>query len=233
MFKRIFFPSIFLSILLVSTNLYAQHRVIHGRVTTFENIPLTDVSIEVKSTNQKVLTDSLGNFAVSCNKKDKLKVFAHGFLKQNVKLKENTKFVAINLHLKANDKKGKYYAVGYGHVSDIDKLNAVTNLNQNELDFSKYKDIYDLIKGRFSGVRIVDGDVIVRGNNTFGNQTTNAALLVVDGIPSNQSALSNIPTEDVKSIDIIKDGGSAIYGSQGANGVVIIETRHGSDIRNK
>jgi TonB-dependent SusC/RagA subfamily outer membrane receptor len=231
--NKIFISLIFLAILLVSTNLYAQERIVHGKVTTFENIPLTDVSVEVKSTKQVVLTDSLGNFIVSCDKKDKLKVFAHGFNKQNVKLKGRTKFVAINLHLKSNDEKGKFYAVGYGHVSDVNKLNAVTNLNNNELDFSKYKDIYDLIKGRFSGVRIVDGDVIVRGNNTFGSQTTNAALIVVDGIPSNRSALSNIPPEDVKSIDIIKDGGSAIYGSQGANGVVIIETRHGSDNRNK
>lgn len=231
--KRIFLPVILFTTLFVSTITYGQQRVIHGRVTTFESVPLKDVSIVVKGTNQEVLTDSLGNFSVSCNQKDQLKVFAHGFFKQKIKLKDNTKFVAINLHLKSNDEKGKFYAVGYGHVSDVEKLNAVTNLNQNEMDFSKYKDIYDLIKGRFSGVRILDGDVIVRGNNTFGSQTTNAALIIVDGIPSSRSALSSIPPEDVKNIDIIKDGGAAIYGSQGANGVVIIETRHGSDNRNQ
>lgn len=231
--KKIFSLLIFVFIFTLTFNLKAQDRVIHGRVTTFDSIPLIGVTVEVKSTKQQVLTDSLGNFSVPCNKKDKLKVFADGFYNQNVKLNGKIKYAAINLDIKRDSKTGKIYTDGYGYVADKDRLNAIASLDKSELDFSKYKDIYDLIKGRFSGVRIVNGEVIVRGNNTFGPQTTNAALIVVDGIPSNESALSNIPPEDVKSIDIIKDGGAAIYGSRGANGVVVIQTRHGSDDRKK
>jgi len=231
--KKIFSLLTFAFILILTINLKAQDRVIHGRVTTFDSIPLIGVTVEVKSTKQQVLTDSLGNFSVACNKKDKLKVFADGFFKQNVKLTGKIKYAAVNLNIKRDSKTGKFYSDGYNYVADADRLNAMGSLDKNEVDFSKYKDIYDLIKGRFSGVRIVNGEVIVRGNNTFGPQTTNAALIIVDGIPSSESALSNIPPEDVKSIDIIKDGGAAIYGSRGANGVVVIQTRHGSDDRNK
>jgi len=231
--KKIFFPLIIIFIFGFFNSIYAQEHVIHGTVTTFDSIPLIGVTVEVKSTKQQVLTDSHGNFSVACNKKDKLSVFANGFFKQNVKLTGKIKFAAINLNMKRDEKTGKFYSDGYGYVADVDKLNAITSLDKNELDFSKYKDIYDLIKGRFSGVRIVNGEVIVRGNNTFGPTTTNAALIIVDGVPSSNSALSNIPPEDVKSIDIIKDGGAAIYGAQGANGVVVIQTRHGSDDRNK
>ena len=227
--KKIFSTMTFAFVFILSFSLNAQERVIHGMVTTFDSIALIGVTVEVKSTNQKVHTDSLGHFWAVCNNKDKLKVFADGFYNQNVKLTDKIKFVAVNLNIKRDSKTGKFYTDGYGYVSDVNRLNAIESLNNNEADFSKYQDIYDLIKGRFSGVRIVDGEVIVRGNNTFGPLTTNAALIIVNGIPSNESALSNIPPQDVKSIDIIKDGGAAIYGSRGANGVVVIQTRSGRD----
>lgn len=210
-------------------NLFAQDKTIRGTVTTFENIPLSKVNVKVKSTGQEVITDSLGNFTVNVSSKDVLVVSANGFNKQRVKLKPQIKFAAINLNLKSGTK-AKAYAIGYGHIMDVEKLNAVSNLNTNDLDFSQYNDIYDILRGRFSGVRIVDGEVIVRGKNTFDN-STNAALIVVDGVQRDERALSDIPTNQVKSIDVIKDGSAAIYGAEGANGVVLIETRNGSERR--
>lgn len=229
MVKKIDSPLIFALIFILSFNLNAQDRVIHGMVTTFDSIALIGVTVEVKSTNQKVYTDSLGHFWAVCNHKDKLIVSANGFYTQKVKIADKIKIVAVNLNIKRDSKTGKIYNDGYSYVSDVNRLNAIASLDKNEADFSKYKDIYDLIEGRFSGVRIVDGEVIVRGINTFGPLTTNAALIIVNGIPVNETALSIIPPEDVKSIDIIKDGGAAIYGSRGANGVVVIQTRSGSD----
>lgn len=205
----------------------AQDKIIHGTVTTFDSIRVANVEIKIKSSDQIVLTDSLGNFSVWCNNKDVLVFNAHGFFRQRVKLKPITKFVAVNLNLKPGDI-NKDYALGYGHINDKDKLNAITGLDYQEIDFSKYRDIYDIISGRFSGVRIVNGEVIVRGKNTF-DTSVNGALIVVDGITRDERALSDIPTDQVKSIDILKDGGTAIYGLRGANGVVVIETKKGSD----
>ncbi|WP_320281593.1 TonB-dependent receptor plug domain-containing protein [Draconibacterium sp. IB214405] len=204
----------------------AQDRSIQGKVTTFENIPLSGVEIQVKSTKQIVKTDTLGSFSVACNNNDKLSFFAHGFNKQNVKLKENTKFVAVNLHLKPGEE-GKALAIGYGHVLDEDKLNAVSSLRDDHDNFSNYTDMYELIRGKFSGVQVIGDEVIIRGNNTMGG--SNAALIVVDGIEREGSILGMLPPNTVKSIDILKDGSSAIYGSRGANGVVLIETKSGDE----
>jgi len=226
MFKRFFSQTIFLITLLIASQGYAQDRIIQGIVTTYESIPLVGVEVLIKSTNQVVKTDTLGKFAVSCNSRDKLRFFAHGFYNQKVKLKENTKFVAVNLNLKPGEK-GKAYAIGYGHVLEEDRLSAISSLSDNNQDFSKYLDMYDLIKGRFSGVEVVGSEIRIRGKNTMGS--SNAALIVVDGVVRNQSILGMISPITVKSIDIIKDGGSAIYGSQGANGVVLIETKKGGE----
>ncbi|MBW6534574.1 MAG: TonB-dependent receptor plug domain-containing protein [Mariniphaga sp.] len=204
----------------------AQDRIIHGVVTTFDSIPLIDAEVQVRSTKQTVLTDTLGMFSVAVNPGDRLKVSATGFFNQKVKLEEKTKFAAVNLKLKPGDK-NREYAIGYGHVSDRDKLNALATLNSNDLDFSQYSNIYDLIKGRFAGVQVVNGEIIIRGINSI--NSSSAALIIVDGVPVDGSALNSIPPIQVKSINVIKDGSSAIYGSRGANGVVLIETKRGND----
>ncbi|MDD2382131.1 MAG: TonB-dependent receptor plug domain-containing protein, partial [Mariniphaga sp.] len=156
----------------------------------------------------------------------KLTVSAKGFFTQKVKLEEKIKFAAINLNLKPGDK-NREYAIGYGHVTDKDKLNALANLNEKDADFSQYSNIFDLIKGRFAGVQIINGEIIIRGQNSF--SSSNAALIVVDGVPVDGSIIQSIPPAQVKSINVIKDGSSAIYGVRGANGVVIIETKRGND----
>lgn len=224
MIKIFISKTLLLLFLFTAINGQTQDKTIRGIVTTFDNIPLYDVEVLVKSSMQIVKTDSLGRFVVRCSFKDKLSFFAHGFYKQKVKLKKNTKFVAVNLNLKPGDK-GKAYAIGYGHVLEEDRLSAITSLNDDRDDFSKYLDMYDLIKGRFSGVQVVGTEIRIRGKNTMGS--SNAALIVVDGVVRDESMLSIIPPITVKSIDIIKDGGSAIYGSRGANGVVLIETKKG------
>lgn len=226
MVKRIFFKSIFLIALLISFSSYAQDKVIQGIVTTFDSIPLVGAEVLVKSTKEVVKTDTFGAFTVKCNSTDKLKVTAHGFFNQNVKLKKENKLVAVNLKLRPGEK-GRAYAIGYGHVLDENKLNAVSNLNQNDMDFSQYSTLYDVIRGRFAGVQVVGSEIRIRGINSI--NSSSAALIIVDGVATNESVLSSIPPVQVKSISIIKDGSAAIYGSRGANGVVVIETKRGGD----
>jgi TonB-dependent SusC/RagA subfamily outer membrane receptor len=226
MSKRKYYILFTLSFVLFTSQLSAQERIIHGIVTTFDSIPLIEASITVRSTKQTVLTDTLGNFSVGCNYEDKLKVTAAGFYNQNVKLKSNIKFAAINIKLKPGAK-NREHAIGYGHVSDADKLNAVASLNKDDMDFSQYSNMLELIRGRFAGVQVVGGEIIIRGINSI--NSSSAALIVIDGVASDYGVLNSIPPIQVKSINVIKDGSAAIYGSRGANGVVIIETKRGGD----
>ena len=205
--------------------LFGQEKVIHGVVTTFDSIPLIGASIKVKSTKEVVYSDTLGLFTVSCLPKDKLKVTARGFLNQNVKIKEKINYALVNLKLKPGPE-SREIAIGYGHVKDKDKLYAISSLNEKDMDFSQYTDIYDVIRGRFSGVQISNGEIIIRGGgHSFAG--SNSALLIVDGVAVSEGSFASIPTTDIASISVLKDAAAAIYGVRGTNGVVIVETKRG------
>lgn len=211
---------------LLTSFVNAQERTIRGIVTTFDSIPLIDAEVQNRSTKQTVLTDSIGMFTIKADEGDNLKIKALGFYNEKAKVEDKTKYVAVNLKLKPGEKNIEY-ATGYSKVSDRDKLNALAQLNKDDIDFSQYNNIYELIKGRFAGVQVVNGEIIIRGINSI--NSSSAALIVVDGVPVDGSMLNSIPPIQVKSINVIKDGSSAIYGSRGANGVVIIETRRGGE----
>ena len=223
--KQSFFAIILLFITVLHGN--SQERLLQGMVTTFDSIPLIGAEIKVKSSKQVIVTDTLGRFNAFVEPDEKLKVTAKGFYPQNVKVDEKIKLVLINLRLKPTPK-AKEYAIGYGYVKDADKLNALSQLTGDDVDFSQYSNMYDLIRGRFAGVVVQpNGDIIIRGVNSL--NLSSAALIVIDGIPSDKSVLESISPINVKSINVIKDGSSAIYGSRGANGVVVIETKKGND----
>ena len=111
--------------------------------------------------------------------------------------------------------------IGYG-VQDKDKATtAVSNLKVKKHDAQTYTDMYAYLRGRVPGVQVTsDNRIIIRGIGT--NSDATDPLILVDGVE--MSDLSGINPADVKSVDVIKDGSSAIYGMQGANGVIIIKT---------
>lgn len=204
----------------------AQERMISGMVTTFDSLSLIGADVKVISSKDIVKTDTLGRFMVKVKPEDKLKVSAKGFYSQTVKLDQNIKIALVNLKLKPTEK-SREYAIGYGYVKDGEKLNALSQLTNDDLNFSQYSNMYDLIRGRFAGVTVdPSGDIIIRGINSI--NLSSGALIVVDGVAQDKSVLNILNPNDVKSINVIKDGSSAIYGSRGANGVVIIETKGAS-----
>ena len=116
--------------------------------------------------------------------------------------------------------------VGYGTQSKRNTTTAVSNLKVRKLESQTYSDMYDYLRGRVPGVTVTsDKRIIIRGIGT--NSDNFDPLILVDGVQV--SDLSGINPADVSSVDVIKDGSSAIYGMQGANGVVIIKTRRAVD----
>lgn len=218
--------SIVLVIVFLSFQLKAQDRTIQGIVTTFDSIAVHGATIKVNSTKQIVLSDSTGKYSVSCDYDDKLKISADGFYNQNVKLEESTRYVAVNLKLKAGEK-NKELALGLTSVSDHDKLNALAALDADDIDFSQYRTMQEAISGRIPGVQISGSEIIIRGSSNLSGPLY--ALIVVDGVAAGPGVLDRMNPATVKSINVIKDGSSAIYGSKGANGVVVIETKTGRD----
>jgi len=221
----------FLFVMFVSTFAFGQDKTLVGKITTFDSIPLIGVDIQVKSTGQKVQTDTLGRFLVFCDPEDKLEITADGFYPKKVKIETEIRLILVNLKLKNGEdnleKAERYANVGYGYVESKRLTNAVSTLNNSDVDFSMYSDMYDLLRGKFSGVVVEGNNIIIRGVKTFQGVEGNGALLVVDGIIISQQDFAILSPLDVQSIDVLKDGSSSVYGSRGANGVVIVETKKG------
>jgi len=223
--RRTLFSVIIIVLSVFSGN--AQEKAITGMVTTFDSLPLIGADVKVLSSKEVVQTDTLGRFYLNVQEGDKLKVTAKGFYSQTVKLEDKTKMVLVNLKLKPTEK-SREYAIGYGYVKDSEKLNALAQLTNDDMDFSQYTNMYDIIRGRFAGVTVdPSGDIIIRGQNSI--NLSSAALIIVDGMPVDKSVFATISPSNVKSINIIKDGSAAMYGVRGANGVVLVETKKGKD----
>jgi TonB-dependent SusC/RagA subfamily outer membrane receptor len=223
--------TLFLALVFVGLFVFGQDKTLVGKITVFDSIPLIGVDVLVKSTGQIVKTDTLGRFLALCNPEDKLEIKADGFYTQKVKIEKEIRLILVNLKLKKGDNNlaiaERYANVGYGYVESKRLTNAVSSLNNSDVDFSMYSDMYDLLRGKFSGVTVQGNEIIVRGIKTFQGVEGNSALLVVDGIIVNQQDFATLSPLDVQSIDVLKDGSSSIYGSRGANGVVLVETKKG------
>jgi TonB-dependent SusC/RagA subfamily outer membrane receptor len=208
--------------LLVSFQMNAQQRKVEGRVTTFEDYVLNKVSVSAKKSGNEAISDSSGYYTIMCNEKDKLVFEANGFYKEKVNLKKVDPGDSVNVNLKLrNGDKNIEVATGFNHI-DKDKLTHAIQTVKSGDDFSNYDSVLDIIEDKFTGLRM--GGIAPRGRNTFGD---GAPLLVVDGSVAQIDFIKNIPTTQVKSINMLKGASaSARYGSRGMNGVIVIETKN-------
>ena len=224
-----FFTSPFLLIYLFSFTsiLYSQERTVTGFVTTLEKIAIVNAEVKVLSSKVKVLTDSVGNFKVSCSVNDKIKISAKGFYSQKVKIDEKIKEIMINLVFKPGE--GSIdVAAGFGHINEKDKSYAITSIkNKDEFEFSKYSNMIDVIVNSSPSISYGGSGIIIRGESSL--LGSSYALILIDGMELSMSQLAALPPSDVKSVDILKGGAAAIYGVRGANGVVLITTKNGRD----
>lgn len=225
--------SIILSLLVTTFSLCAmgQTRVISGYVSTLNDLSVSNLRVTAQKSGSAVLTDSMGFFTVVALEKDLLQftskdeVFDH----KNVRVNRRTRDTLMVQVKFVNTPENRELAVGYGYVQENALTNAVSQMENKDNNFCHYSDIYELIKGRMPGVEVVGGgrepEVIIRGISSI--NATNNALFVVDGVVV--SSISHISPCHVKNINVLKDSSASIYGSRGANGVVIINTLKGND----
>ncbi len=226
--KTTIYKSIIFALIIVFANqLNAQPKTVKGVVTAFDSIAIVGATIKAKGTKEVAKTDSMGNFSILSEQEDRLRITAKGFYNERIKLKSKTKFVAVNMKLKPGDRNLEY-AFSLTKESDRDVLSSLATKTNEDLDFSMYENMFEAIQGRFPGVMVSNGQIVIRGNNTISGPSP--ALIVVDGMPTDQSRLNAINPVTVKRINVIKDGTSAIYGAKGANGVIEITTKSGAEM---
>ncbi len=216
---------------------------IRGRVTDAEKGEgLPGVSVVVKGSTRGTTTDASGNYQLAVPDRSAALVFSFvGYESQEIVVGNR---VSVNVTLAVSDKTlNEIVVVGYGQVRKSDLTGSVATVPVDEIRKVAVTSLDQQLQGRAAGVQITQNSsapggattIRIRGGNSI--QGDNEPLYVIDGIPfkndgagsgSSFNVLSTLNPNDIESISVLKDASStAIYGSRGSNGVVIITTRRG------
>ena len=232
-------------VFLVSTGVIAQ--TINGTVSS-EDGPLPGATVQVQGTDRGVSTDFDGNFSIEAGTDDVLIVSFVGFSTQEVAVSGQDN---ILITLEAGNELDEIVVTGYGSIAKRDATGAVDAIGTESFDLISADSPAQLLRGKVAGVQITSStgepgagvSIRVRGNTSV--RSGNEPLIVVDGIPlaggntqsgsgefgglgsgSPRNPLNFINQNDIESISVLKDASStAIYGSRGANGVILITTK--------
>ncbi|MEO3403519.1 TonB-dependent receptor [Mucilaginibacter sp. CAU 1740] len=204
---------------------------ITGKVLDDKKLPLPGVTVLVKGTNTTAVTDVNGDYKIAVNDAKATLVFSFvGFETTEVALGANT---VVNVQLKvANQNISEVVVVGYGTQRKTSLTSAVSAVKGSELAKAPVPNITSSLAGRVAGISARpnggvpgqdDPDIHVRGIGTIGGS---GALIVIDGII--RSNIDQIDQNQIESVSILKDAAAvAPYGLAGANGVILITTKHG------
>ncbi len=203
-----------------------------GTVTDNTGEPVIGATVIVENSSAGTATDIDGNFSIAVKSLPAtIKVSSIGYVAKSVKV---TSYDHLDIKLEDNSAAlDEVVVVGYGVVRKADLAGSVSVLDSKSFQAQPILAVGDAIQGRVSGVNVIPGAVPgdspkirIRGSNSINK--SNEPLYVVDGLVR-ESGLDGINPEDVASMQILKDASStAIYGSRGANGVVIITTKGGT-----
>ncbi|TRX13424.1 SusC/RagA family TonB-linked outer membrane protein [Flavobacterium gawalongense] len=232
-FDRTKFALFLLIFLVTPFIMMAQDRKIKlsGKVVDETNMPLPGATVMLKKSSLSVITDSTGNFDLLVSEQNPVFIVSYmGYISKEVKPKGNA-FLDIKLQLESTTL-NNVVIIGYGEVKSKDLTGSISTIKLADLSKQPVANVGDAIQGRAAGVQVITsgkpGDnptFRIRGTGTIGN---NDPLIVVDGMPLN-GGLNQVNMNDVESLQILKDASStAIYGSRGSNGVVIITTKRGT-----
>jgi len=212
-------------------NVTAQQVDITGVVNDQQG-PVSDVTVQVKGTNRVTSTDVSGRYRIGATKEEVLVFRRLGYVEQQLPVgQRETINVTLVEEIQDID---EVVVVGYGTVRKKDLTGAVAQVGGEEVNAYPNANALQALAGRAPGVHIRQNSgapgpsmgVRVRGGNSI--QGSNEPLYVIDGFPIAGSNPSVVNTADIESIEILKDASAtAIYGSRGANGVVIITTKKG------
>lgn len=210
----------------MTSAIFAQEtRVLFGRLTVFNEYPVANVNISAKKAGTSVTTDEFGEFTIVIQQKDILQIKAGVFESVSKRINDETEFLEMNLVFR-DTKKNRELATGLGYVTQEQLSYGLAHMSNENNDFCNYDNIFTLIQSKFPGVAVrADSQggwrVYVRGQKSITQDTP--ALYVVNGIMYDD--LPELTPCDLSSLNIIKEGGSSLYGMRGAYGVVVIETK--------
>lgn len=233
--RRLFFTFMWI----ISSCIMAQNITVEGNVKDSDGVPLPGVTVLVKGISKGTITDIDGNFTLSGVSENEILQFSFvGMLTQEVAIGNQTKIDIIMIE----DAIGlqEVVAIGYGTMQKNKVSTSIVSLDSEDISNQLTNSIDRALEGKIAGVEIKQGSgapgggaaIKIRGSGSIGSGSD--PLIVVDGIPlqssydKERSPLAVIDQSDIATIDVLKDvSATAIYGSRGSNGVVLITTKSG------
>jgi TonB-linked SusC/RagA family outer membrane protein len=223
---------LFVFLLIGGVQAAIAQKLLKGKVTSSEDgSGIPGASIVVAGTTVGTITNSDGNFSITAPANAKtLKVSFVGMKSQEVTIGSKTDFnIKLESEITALD---EVVAVGYGTQKKSDLTGAISSVKGNDLTLSPVMRADQALQGRAAGVMVQNTDgapggnitIRVRGSNSL--QGNSNALVVIDGLQGGD--MKTLNPNDIESIEVLKDASAtAIYGSRGANGVILISTKKG------
>ena len=228
--KKLFYRlSAMFAVLSFALDVSAQ-TTISGHVVDDAGLEVIGASVMEKGTSNGTVTDFDGNFKLQCKAGATLVITYIGFTPQEVKAKDGMEVTLTEDVAQLNE----VVVVGYGSLAKKEISSSVVQISKDQFNQGAASDPMALIAGKVTGLNVASvadanpnsmTDIQVRGAGSL--TASNGPLIVIDGIAGGD--LRNIATQDVESITVLKDAGSAaIYGTRGANGVILVTTKKGS-----
>ena len=228
-----------LCLMIIAFSAIAQKRVITGTVTDPEGSPVPGVNVILKGTTTGTATDETGTFNIEASEGDVIQFSFIGFAPQEIAVGSQTR---IDVQMQEDVATlEEVVVVGYGEMRRADLTSAQTSISSKDIEKTVNTTIEQAIQGRAAGVYVTQNtgapgggiSVNIRGINSISG--TNEPLYVVDGVqipgsisPNGANPLASLNPSDIASMEILQGpSATAIYGSRGTNGVVLITTKRG------
>ncbi len=226
---RHFFVALFS---IVATFSFAQSRAVTGTVVDQQGEAIIGANVLVEGTANGTITDIDGNFSLSgVASNARLQFSFIGYVTQTISLDGKTSVhVVLADDAQALD---EVVVVGYGTIKKSDVTGALTQVSEKTIKERPVQNALQAMQGKAAGVNVTTnsrpgelGEVRIRGNRSI--TADNDPLYVVDGIPLVAGSMADINPNDIATMEVLKDASAtAIYGSRGANGVILITTKRG------
>lgn len=227
-FRNAFLYIIMAFLLLIPHSAYAQNYQLRGTVLDEKNEPLIGANVIVAGTQRGAATIADGSFTLSVSPKDQIEVSYVGYVRQSISVNGRK---SLKIVMKENSQVlDETIVIGYGRMKKSDMTGAIASVDVASLASRATTNPAEALQGKVAGVNILKSggnagagiSVKIRGIKTMGS---NEPLYVIDGFPGD---ISTVNSQDIESMEILKDGAAAaIYGSVAANGVVIVTTKNG------
>lgn len=214
-----------------------QQGVVKGKVTDSYGEPIIGATIKVKNSSNATVTDIDGNFTLNNVSRGTLLITYIGYINKEVEFRSGqTLTIALVEDSKALE---EVVVVGYGTQKKANLTGSVAAVNFDDVANIPVANTSTMLQGRLPGVVLQtngaqaghdDPEIRVRGVGTLGSGSKNNPMVLIDGIESSISQMSELAAEDIESVSVLKDAASAaIYGVRAANGVILVTTKRGAE----